>query len=136
MGAKTWEHVVVQAPLRWATELIPAEVRAGDVTMRIERNGSAEGAFWGKGTRRFPATWSHGRTTGEGYVELRPHSSELAEAVVHLEAPRGPLSGLLWSAERLSRSALGLALELRYEVDSGAGSRLREGRKAGAVRTA
>lgn len=127
MGAKAWQHVVVRAPLRWAPELVPAEVRAGDVALEVRHETTMEGAFWGRDAKRFRAVWRAGRSSGKGYVEFRPHSSKLHEAVVHLEAPSGLLGRLAWSAERLKRTALGLALSLRFEMDTRADERRAEG---------
>lgn len=120
MPASTWEHAVVQAPLRRAPELMPDEVADGSATLDLRHERMADTAFWGDGTRRFHAGWTEGRWTGTGYVELRPHSSRTSEVVLHLRAPDGVFARLVWDEPRLQRAARALLRSLRDEIDTAA----------------
>lgn len=133
--AKTWQHVVVQAPLDLAPELLPDEISSGPTTLEVLHERTAEGAFWGRDARRFRSRWTRGRREGAAYVELRPHSSRTTEMVVHLEAPKRN-GRLWWSRDRLSREALGLALALRYDMDVKAAQRAKRPAKVRSVRSA
>jgi hypothetical protein len=119
MPAKTWRHVVVQAPLRRAPELMPYEVDGGRARLDVRNESSAQ-ALWGRHSRRFRAGWEWGRASGEGYVEFRPHSNDRSEVVLHLRAPQGFWSVLWWNEQKLERIARTLALQLRHEIDAAA----------------
>lgn len=118
MRAKSWQHVVTQAPMDATARMIPDVVAGDDATLELRHEVTAEPAYWGPGSRRYRAIWRSKGREAKAFVEIRPHSSATTEIVVCLDRPSGLVAALTWGARRLDRAAASFAANLRAQVEA------------------